>query len=254
MKNIICFLTVNPNQLFYEFCKKLQTELSNNYEIYICIDDNSYDIPTYANDIKIIKINKNECEQNGFKSCLLSLNNQACSRDKALFYFCQNLITYNYIWFIEEDVFIPDLKTIPNLDEKYPISDLLCREHIVVHNKNHPDRNKWHWDHVYRQIKIEPPYAKSMICAIRCSKQMMDSINDYAKKYNNLFMDEALFNTLAIQNNLSVVNPIELSPIYWRNEWLLNDIKKDYLYHPIKDIQIQEDYRTALALNSTKSV
>ena len=34
MHNIICFLTVSPSALFYDFCKKLK---NNNTDIYICI-------------------------------------------------------------------------------------------------------------------------------------------------------------------------------------------------------------------------
>ena len=95
--NIICFLTVRPNILFYNFCNKLKKE---NYDIYICIDDNSYDITFPNNDIKIIKINNEECCNAGFKNTVLYFQNTACSRDKALYYFCTNNIDYKYIWFI----------------------------------------------------------------------------------------------------------------------------------------------------------
>ena len=44
MNNIICFLTVNPSELFYNFVKILQDH-NKNYDIYICIDNNNYTIP-----------------------------------------------------------------------------------------------------------------------------------------------------------------------------------------------------------------
>ena len=83
--NIICFLTVRPSKLFYDFCKKINCK--NNYNIYICIDDNYYSIPKYDCAIEIIKINNELCELAGYKSSVMNHNNKAVSRDKALYYF-----------------------------------------------------------------------------------------------------------------------------------------------------------------------
>jgi hypothetical protein len=51
------FLTVRPCSLFYEFCKKLKSEM---YDIYIVIDDNNYNynIPYCDYDINIIKLDR----------------------------------------------------------------------------------------------------------------------------------------------------------------------------------------------------
>jgi hypothetical protein len=207
----------------------------------LCVDDNSY---IADGEINIIKYDNVLCENAGFKSSVLDLNNRACSRDKALYHFCNDEnLNYNYIWFIEEDVFIPSLLTICEIDNKYTSGDLLCKENNIEYSRK---RNEWHWDYVFRQITFEPPYSKSMICAVRCSKQMLASIKSYAQKYNNLFMDEVLFPTLALHNNLEIINPPELDPIVWRNDWKLSDIKCNNLYHPIKDIAVQCAYRAAL--------
>jgi len=242
-KEIICFLTVRPNRLFYNFCLKLKNEKT---DVYICIDDDNHDIPKYNNEIPIIKIASSICECAGFKSTVHtnneynSFNNKAVSRDKALYYFCKNEIDYDNIWFIEEDVFIPTTKTIENLNYIYPTGDLLCSGNIISYQK----RYDWHWPHVYSQTDLEPPYSRSMICAIRCSKKIMTVIHDYANKYNNLFMDEALFTTLALQNNLDIICPNELSTIHWCGEWEKCDITSlNNLYHPVKDIKKQYKFR-----------
>ena len=233
----ICFLTVKPSELFYNFVKQLTIK----HTIYICIDDNNYNIPNYnCNDnVTIIKIDNKICEDAGFKSCVLWLNDRACSRDKALYYFCKNNINYKNIWFIEEDVFIPNINTIENIDNKYIDGDLLTEGNCIIYNKEYG----WHWNHINNQIKIVPPYANSMICAIRCSKKLLDCINDYAGKYNNLFLDEALFNTIAIHNNLNIKNISELSSIVWQKIWTKSNIVESNLYHPIKSIETQYAYR-----------
>jgi hypothetical protein len=235
-KHIICFLTVRPCKLFYDFCKKLKNDV---YDIYIVIDDNDYVIPEYDGDIPIIKLDNRQCEDRGFKSTVLWLNNKACSRDKALYYFCTNDIDYDYIWFIEEDVFIPTIDTIQNIDKKYVDGDLLVSSHTIFNEKKYD----WHWKHIYTQIKIDLPYAIAMICAIRCSKLLVHHIYEYAMKYNNLFMDEAFFNTLALQHNLNVRVIAELETIVWSRKWVKEDIRETNLYHPIKSIPTQYAYR-----------
>jgi hypothetical protein len=204
------------------------------------IDNNSYHIPDYDGIVKIIKIDNNECEKNGFKSTVLWFNNKACARDKALYYFTRESIDFNYIWFIEEDVFIPSINTIANIDKKYGYShDLLVNGHCIINEK----RTDWHWNHINSQIQIDPPYAISMICAIRCSKELLNCINRYAQTFNNLFLDEALFNTLAFRNNLRVLCIQELLTIEWRKDWNKTDIVDTNLYHPIKSIDTQYSYR-----------
>jgi len=243
MKNIICLLSVRPCIKTFNFYKSIK--LNTQYDVYIVIDDNNYNIPE-CDDIKIIKIDNNECENNGFKSAVLWLDNKACSRDKALYYFTKEDIDYNYIWFVEEDVFIPSIYTIENIDKKYGSHDLLVRSHHIIGER----QTDWHWNHINSQIKINPPYACSMICAIRCSKAMLNSIKEYANEHNNLFMDEALFNTLAVHNNLRVLNIPELSSIECNKVWDFFEIVNTNLYHPIRNIDIQYSYRNLLTFSS----
>jgi hypothetical protein len=240
MNNIICVLSVRPCIKVYDFFREMKQQ--TNYEIFIVIDDNNYDIPNYDGFIKIIKIDNKLCEEQGYKSTVLGFNNRACSRDKALYYFNNIYENYDSIFFLEEDVFVPDIFTIKNINDKYITGDLLVSFNNIITERTY----SWNWPHVYDQIQIDLPYAYSMICAIRCSKKMMNSIKEYAIKYNNLFMDEALFNTLAIHNNLEIKTIDELNGIHFQKDWQLNEISKNTLYHPIKNIDQQYDYREKL--------
>lgn len=237
--NIVCFLTVRPNELFYKFVR----QLPNQERIYICIDDNNHSIPGYDGVIKLIKLDNEMCENAGFKSTLTSLGpnweGKAGSRDKALYYFCKNNIDFNHIWFLEDDVFIPTTKTIYNIDEKYKDGDLLVASNDIL-NKT----SEWYWtNYVYTHMLIEEPYAHSMICAIRCSKRLLFHINKYAESHNTLFMDEVLFNTIAMHEKLDIRVIDELKTITWRDTFQKHEINKNNLYHPIKDIKMQYEYR-----------
>jgi hypothetical protein len=222
--------------------------MPNRENIYICIDDNSYNIPNYQNEIKIIKIDDSLCIKYGFRSSVLGYSNRALSRDKALFYFCKINIDFDNIWFIEEDVLIPTIETIENIDNKYQTADLLSAENIVYYERQYD----WHWRYIYQQINMPPPYARSMICAIRCSKKLLECINGYVSVFNNLFVDEALFNTVAIKNNLKVLCISELSSILYRHDWKKEDIHINNLYHPVKCMEQQRDFREGLFTTSLR--
>lgn len=235
MNNIIkCFLTVTPNKQFYDFIKQLP-DIDN---IYICIDNNAHIIPNYDGTIKIIKINNKICESEGFQNTHSKIKG-ATSREKALYYFYKNDINYDYIWFIEEDVFIPTIETIKNIDIKYPDNDLLVSRHEICHEK----KSCWHWNLVNKQLngKISLPYSSSLICAIRCSKKLLEQIFSHAVKYKTLFFCETMFNTIALHNNLNVKTIEELSTIVWRRKkpYQKNEININNLYHPVKSIEYQ---------------
>ena len=89
----------------------------------------------------------------------------------------------------------------------------------------------------------------------RVSKKFLKNIDIFATKNKTLIIDEVLYLTLSLHNNLSIINPIELSPIVYRCDfnsidkitnylyWNLNDIREDYLFHPIKDLKLQSKLR-----------
>ncbi len=242
---ILCFLTVRPPRLFYEFCCRLA---SAEYPVFIVIDDNEYHILGVEDDVSlvehvtILKVDKKECEAAGFKSTLLSFNGKATSRDTSLYYFCRKFTAYDYVWFIEEDVFVPTETSISNIDKKFPTGDLLVGSHKITNEMRHD----WHWSHVKSQVTFPPPYACAMMCAIRVSRKLMKIIDVYAAENNDLFYGEALFNTLALRNDCTVIIPPALYPITYRRDWKSGEMNEWQLFHPVKDIEEQYRFREDL--------
>ena len=243
-KKAICFLTLRPNETYFNLIE-IFTKF---YDVYVCIDDNKHKLNfNYSKKIKIIKYPNIVPKKEGFIHTVMYFKNRSCSRDKALYYFSknENIKKYTKLWFIEEDVFIPSFKTIKNIDEKYNKSnDLLCQGFIKFKNQN--DWNKF--DTVRKDAAgiVKLPYYRSMICAIRVSSKMLKVIKNFAHKYKTLFMDEALFPTLAKQKDLKINVIPELKSVVYRREWRYVDIKKENLYHPIKDINVQVYWRNKL--------
>ncbi len=93
MKHAICFLTVKPSKLFCDFCEKLKSDM---YDVYICVDNNSFNVQLSEKYI-VIKEDNLVCEKLGFKNSVTYCKNKACSRDKALYYFSIKDTSYDYV-------------------------------------------------------------------------------------------------------------------------------------------------------------
>lgn len=260
----IVFLTVSPSPELIDFAIQLslykpeyKPEYNLEYTVYIVLDDNSWSIPSFLKkfpNIHFIKVSENDSSQQGFRGSVLQLSNRASARDKALCYFCQSCSTldtsssnrgvekkYSYYWFLEDDVFIPSLQTIFDMDEKYPETDLLCESFTIASEPHQLD--DWHWRHVKERTTLSLPWVSSMVCAVRLSQRMMEEVCNYVSTYNDLFLDEAFFPTLAFKAGCSILNPPELKTIAWRKEWKQSDIVPENLYHPIKNQALHHQWR-----------
>jgi hypothetical protein len=280
MKAIVFFCFRPPKEIF-DFAKLLKNEI---YDIFVSINDNNYTIPDYdKNAINIIKLDEAEVRNAGYFNSNNNIRDQVSSRDKAFYYFNKiNHTDYKHIWFIEEDVFIPTTTTISNIDDKYPDCDYMSNSYFIVDNDinnldNFNNVNKelpfvkysenvfqesWAFNDFNLGKYYGFPWLKGMTCAIRVSNNFLKHIDIFAIKHKTLIIDEVLYLTLSVHNNLSIINPIELSPIVYRCDfnsnpifginmdkitnffyWNLNDIREDYLFHPIKDLKYQNQLR-----------
>ncbi len=273
MINAIIFFCFRPPQELFNFAKLLKNE---NYDIFVSINDNNYKIPEYdSTSITIIKLNDDQVKNAGYYNSNSIIRDQVSSRDKAFYYFNRiNNTNYKHYWFIEEDVFIPTTKTIANIDIKYPESDYMSNCYYIVDNdinnlnnfnninksftfiqfdQNYNFPDSWAFKSYNLNNYFKFPWLKGMTCAIRVSKKFLNNIDIFAIKHKMLIMDEVLYFTLSLHNNLSIINPIELSSIVWRCDpinknnkylyWDYNDIRSDYLFHPIKDFDLQNKLR-----------
>ena len=227
--NNICLITFIPNKIWCDILN-----LFSKYKIFIIVDNNDFDLYEFINNyknIKFIQIENEKCKLNGYIDTNFMLNKLISGWDKALYYFGVENNNYNFVWFIEDDVFFYNEDTLLQIDNKYINDDLLSNSYCK--NKK-GKKNTWHWYRI--NIQYPPPYYNGMMCAVRFSNSMMKCINNYAKKYNTLFFLEALFPTIAIKNNLKYNNPNEFNNILYRHDFKEEYIDKKNLFHPVKDL------------------
>jgi hypothetical protein len=238
--NVICLITFRPNIIWCDYLN-----LFTKYKIFIIVDDNNFNLFDFINNynnIIFIKVENEKCNINGYIDTNFTLNKLISGWDKALYYFGFENNNYEFIWFMEDDVFFYNENTIIQIDNQYINDDLLSNGYGENINGN---KNFWHWNII--NIKYPPPYYNSMVCIVRFSKKMLNCINDYASKNKTLFFLEALFPTISIKNNLKFNNPIEFSNICYRRQIKKENININYLYHPVKDLDNHIFFRKMLS-------
>jgi len=244
MKSAVVFLTTIPQNGTISFAQQIKRNLG--HDVYIVIDQNKYD-PDTSLDITYIKIKEELCHQTGYVNSNISDNvthirKNPIAMDKFLLFFCMNDLPYEFIWVFEDDVFIPSLNVFSRLDDNYSKYDLVTANNFFK-SDNAMD---WHWRHIVD--KIDPPYHYSMVSAMGVSKRMLNCIKKYVDKNKTLFYVEVMFNTLAMQNGLNVIDPLELKSIVWLGEWGLDEflLLPNSIFHPIKSIEEHEILRDAI--------
>ena len=235
MNKAVCLITINPNKIFLDFFTKF-----SNYDIYIVIDNNedySELISCYPS-ITFVQLNNEDCLSNGFSNLnYIIFNKNVTGLEKSLYYFAHIKQTYEYIWFMEDDVYFYDENTLLTIDKKYENADLLCNSSFVE-----AKLDEWLWDKI--QINLKPPYYCGMMCIIRFSQKMLESIKDYATKNNTLFFLEACYPTIAVKYDLIYIkNPDEFLNVTYCDIHSIDLLNKHSLYHPMKNIETHVEAR-----------
>ena len=250
----ICLMCVIPNKIHIDFLNTI-----SNYKLFILCDDNNCNTDNTDNiSISSIKIDDNECFNNGFKNSNCCIDKNPSAWDKVFYYFSKININYDHVWILEDDVFVPNNDAFMYLDDKYGHADLLCKSNnnYIVDNIDNIENNLWN----SAANKYDLPWFKSMVCCCRISKKLFEEIGKYVDEKRELFFIETMINTIANHKNLiikEVEEFVNIDPkpkqgnryrkfINKKSIWMTKriiDVKENYLYHPVKNIELQEQYR-----------
>jgi hypothetical protein len=235
MKTAVAFLTTSPHDNTIKFAQ----EVNNcGFDTFIICDNYFPVIEKIPFSPEIIHIADEMCEKLGYMNCNISSSSTHIKKnpiawDKFLLFFCESAPEYDFVWVFEDDCFIESVNVLQNLNLKYSSYDLVTPNNL----KNDGSAMDWHWREIYPLI--EAPYAYSMVCGAGMSRKMLNTIHEFKTKNNSLFYQEVMFNTLALQNNLKVMDAFELKSIVWQGEWGINEflLLPNNVFHPRKDIE-----------------
>ena len=245
----LCFLTYRPSSELLEFAQELvQDAVDYNVEIFIMIDDNNLTVTdmNITSNLQLLQLSNKTCIEHNYRNTI-SLGGgwrEVTAWDKTLLYFSILHTNYSFVWLIEEDIFIPSVQAFRSLHELYSSTADL----IVPRNGLNllGDSTYWLWSMASGQFI--PPWSCSMVNIVGLSRRMLIAIDDYVQWLGEVPFHEYFFNTLAIQLNLTIFTPTELSTDIFSTNYNFEDIRKrpNNLWHPIKDFSIQKQWRKRL--------
>jgi hypothetical protein len=200
---------------------------------------------TSISDIKCEDSSESEARAAGFwgVNCVDWIPKDLMALDKALHFFCKKELDPEYVWFIEDDVFVPRVDLISEIDSKYPDADLITKSHVP--RSALPNWPGWdRTDLAFLSGQREPYH--SLCCAMRLSRRMLTAVAEFVEKRGRLVFLEFFFNTLANQHGFKVETPEELSTIQFESQ---NHVAfdKNHLYHAVKDNRIHHIFRYRLS-------
>ena len=245
-KNAFVLLMRRPDIIWLNFINTFV----NDYDVYVVIDDNTINIDDY-NNITFLQLDNDTCKSNGYYNANYIFKKPVISWDKALYYFCKVFTKYNYVWFCEDDVYIPNVNAITSMDTKYN-SDLLTSHVAITHDGTHgyimPEQTvetgPWsHWSNAKDYFDL--PWVRGMAYICRLSRPLLQKVNDFVDKHHTLEFIEILFTTLAFKNNLTIEQPIELNQTHCCNKIDISTSDPNVIYHNIKDFKEHETLRYA---------
>ena len=228
-------MCVCPNEIVMNFATKIATT----YKTYIVCDDVKCITPTDTS-ITFIKISDEECRKTGWTQSNIAINKVPSAWDKALYYFAVKETSPAYVWFIEEDVFIPRPEIISEIDAEYPDADLVCKQNV---SQQEDPEFGWWFDAKYT---LEDPLYRSLVCACRLSRPLLNKLIDFVNKNNRLVFIEVLFNTIVFHDKMKLAMPQQLQKIIWRHDWTPDTVDNNHMFHPIKNTELQDSYRERL--------
>lgn len=228
-KVAVAFITKEPHACLLKFAQEVSDV---GFDVFVVSDDESSDKNVYWVEDSI-------CNALGYRNAHIwensgSIKKQITAWDKMLYLFCEIETRYDFVWVFEDDCFIPSVETIQHLHLKYR------NAHLVTPNnfKNDGTQMDWHWRWIYDKCK-HGPYAYSMVSACGLSRDMLNEVKRFVQRELQLFFIEAMFNTLALQKGLKVVEAFELKSVVWQGEWGINEflLLPNNIFHPRKDIE-----------------
>ena len=242
--NAIALLTLNPKAEQIDFYRHINR---TNCDLYCFVDDNSTQT-IIDGFINYIHIDDFFCARNGYKKFNPVIKKAGMplvsAWDKAILYFCKLNRSYENVWFVEDDVFVPDINLFHKIDSLFPDDDLLTSRKTI---NTTGELAGWAWWKSAAVSGLPLPWVRSMVCAMRASRRLLNAVDQHvaANKDSEKFI-EYIFHTLALHNSLSVQEVKNLSGIVWRKDWAVENLNRETLYHPVKSISQQTEFRSFL--------
>lgn len=239
-------LTRAPPSEWVRFLNEACASAYGEVSYYIVADDSDIPRPDAANsNIHYIQYDAALVSSHGYtRSCVgaLTMFKECTAWDKALYHFCEVDTSYDFLWFVEDDVLIPTVGSIQRLTDKYSHTcDLAVHDNYCQATG---DLNTWHWGRIHQNGYVfDLPWYKSMVCAVGVSSKLLALVKLTVARLGYIPFIECTLNTLAMHKCLTVQVAPELKHITFcdyiditETENLSLLVEQDNWIHPQKNM------------------
>ncbi len=156
LPSALCFLTRQPSSEIVQFAVELAKQIPF-IDVFLLVDNNAYstNLLNTSSPIQMLQFNETVCRKYGFQGAnnIFGFGESCLAWDKALYYFSRQSTHHSFVWFVEEDVFIPSIQAFLSLHELYSLSYDLVTPSISYNVNGH--LHSWpHWYAVPGQFVI----------------------------------------------------------------------------------------------------
>ena len=246
------FLVTNPTLSFYarvvHMAQQLSHQLSFAFDVFIIFDseseafvsaavvtalctlarETSLSLPCSSTALHLpgnlyfLQVNQSVCINRGFWQLDVFHAGAPSGRDKSLYAFTQWYPHYEFVWLIEEDVFIPSIEAFLDLHRLAMPDRSHLRAAADVVTSPVPTRlplqnvnvSEWHWDKVVPLAsRVLPPtfnVTAGYVCVLGLSRTFLVLADEFALTHGRFFFLESFFTTMGSFWNLSVLLPAQL--------------------------------------------
>ena len=231
----VAFLTARPSLETIYFAQQLTGDISF-IDVYVIIDDNNVSFSQWKSArLRFLQFNETVCNEFGFRRSNLAGIRRACSAwDKAIYFFARVSLQYRFVWFVEDDVFIPSTQAFLSLHHLYSSNNDL----IAADIQYGPDGNLHGWFHTHLIAnEFTLPWCNGIVSGVGLSRRLLSAADEYVRWRGHLPFIEFLFHILVVQDGqMKVVIPPELATIVYRTTYSFEKVlaAPNNWWHPVK--------------------
>lgn len=255
-RSAVCFLTRQPPAEHFEFFRTLVNDARDDQlDLFAMMDDNEVDPKSLniSSHLRLLQVQNQQCIEHEYQltTTLGAGWKNITAWDKALLHFGRLDRNYSFVWFIEGDVFIPSTRAFLSLHRLYANNADLVVPRNEINRLG--DISQWLWR--MEVDKFVLPWSCSMVNIVGFSRRMFTEIDEYIRWRGSVPFHEFFFSTLAMQLNLTIIAPTELSNVVYRDEypWDLIEKRPNNIYHPFKDLALQNAWRAKSVIDTLLS-
>ena len=221
----------------------LAETLGKHMRVYVMSD---WDFPYQFENATYLHMSDEECLEANYKYCVFNkvdIVGDPCPRhvtawDKMLLYLNKYNVDYEYVWLIEDDVYIHSEQHALKLIDRYANSkvDYIAKDFFNL--QSHPGWVQWY---VCNGVFDKQHWTGAFTPLCRLSKQLVQKCDLIAKEKRCLALIEALFPSIVAKYNLTADSGwLSTCPIRTCPDVSADEIRKtlavrpDTIFHPVE--------------------